>query len=433
MAFLGPSLRRKRVTDRPAARVAAAALVSFALNALLLVLLSRLGAFDLPKPVQPTRVALEALSTDQWNANRAIAGASPLAPVRPLPQAQAAPAQQVPLPSPPPKVAPPPPAERRAKGQVVDVAPSPDSRPPDKTRFLSDRDNRVEKETRSRWAGTEVFEKRAPAPTEGAKGKQVAKGNPGEGGDAAETREAKAGQGGTAGKVGQEKPAETPAPEKRAPQNSEAPGPDERLAMLEPPARPGLPGTTGNRSAPRPPEADEGLGKPGAPGEAQAGSRRAGDPRLLPSVESMSRIAAGPSNDYIDRDIEEGDATALNTRAFKFATFWNRFKQDVTAHWRPAIVYQERDPNGTMFGDRPERATGLHVVLDAKGAIKDIHVTESSGLDFLDREAVRAVRAASPFYNVPAGLLDANNEVSFSFGMILVMNRAIPVRPHYGD
>lgn len=408
MAFLGPSLRRKRITDRPAARVAAAALVSLVLNALMLVVVARLGGFELTRSVQPTRIALESLSPEQWQKNRAIAGSL-------LPQAVPPPVTQ---PPPEPAARAPevklPPDETKAPGQIVDVAPSKDSRPPDKARFASDRDSRVEKETRSRWAGTQVWEKRAPAPVAGGKGQERPAGD---GGNFSEARQAKAGEGGTNGKAGKEGPKE-PAPA----------GADERLAMLERPQQPGAirPGE------PRPQAGDEGLGKPGAPGERQDGQRKTGDPRLLPSVESMSRIAAGPSADYIDRDVEEGDATALNTRAFKFATFWNRFKQDVVGHWRPSIVYQERDPDGTMFGSRSERATELHVVLDSTGALRDIKVVEASGLDFLDREAVRAVRAAAPFYNVPGGLLDEKGEVSFSFGMVLVMDRAIPIRPQYG-
>jgi TonB family protein len=318
----------------------------------------------------------------------------------------------------------PPPPEDKPKGQVVDVAPSDDSRAPDKARFLSDRDNRVEKETRSRWAGTEVFKNRAPAPVHGdQQGEQRPKAV-GEGGKDRETRQAKAGQGGANGSAAKEAP--------RKEETARKPSPDERLALLEPPQKPGLleprPPAPGDKS---PAPGEEGLANPGAPGEQQDGQKKLGDPRLLPSVPSMSRITAGPSSDYIDRDVEEGDATALNTKGFKFATFWNRFKQDVVGHWRPAIVYNERDPDGSLFGSRAERATTLHVVLDANGSLKDIKVVEPSGLDFLDREAVRAVRAASPFYNVPTGLLDEKGEVTFSFGMVLVMDRPVPVRPRY--
>jgi TonB family protein len=402
----------------------AAALASLALNAGLVFLAARVGVFELAKPSASERVVLAPLTGDQWKANQAIAGGPRLPASSP----------RTPEPPPPAKVplataqaqkppAPPPPEDKSAKGQVVDVAPSPDSRAPDKTRFLSDRDNRVEKETRSRFAGTKLWEKRAAAPSES--------GEAGQGGKSVEEREAREGAEGTNGKAGAKAatPAEppTPSPERFArlehPKEPGLFGPGERLTEPHPAERP---------KAPEQAEQAEGLGIPGAPGLAQEGQKKAGDPRLLPSVESMARIAGGPSNDYIDDpNVVEGDATVLNTRAWKFATFWNRFKQDVSAHWRPALVYNERDPTGTMFGDRRERATGVHVVLDKTGAVKDIRVVEASGLDFLDREAVRAVRAASPFYNVPPGLVDEHGEVVFSFGMVLVLGSAVPVRPVY--
>ncbi len=418
MAFLGPSLRRKKVTDRPAARVATAALASLALNAILLLLVARLGAFEPMKLGKREQVALAPLTADQWNANRAIAGLPPgVATPRPPERAPERPSPPAPADAP----RPPPPEERQPKGQVVDVAPSPDSRAPDSSRFLSDRNNRVEKETRSRWGGTEVFEKRAPAPIRGGnKPRQDA----GEGGTAKESREAKAGEGGTNGKAGKEGPARKPA------QST-----DGQLAMLERPQEPGLLGP-GQRQ-PRPGEGpsehgEEGLGTPGAPGERQEGQKKLGDPRLLPSVQSMSRITAGPSSDYIDRDVEEGEETALNTREFKFATFWNRFKQNVVEHWRPAVIasYSARDPDGTIFGNR-ERATALRIVLGGDGSVRDIKVLEPSGLDFLDRAAVKSVREASPFYNVPPALLDSKGELAFEFMFVVVSDRAIPVRPQY--
>ncbi len=411
MAFLGPSLRRKRITDRPASRVAVAALVSIALNAVVLLVVARLGGFELTAPVEPTRIALESLSPEQWQQNRAIAGGARVPSFAPPPAAKPPPEPAARQPE-----AKPPPDETKAPGQVVDVAPSKDSRPPDKARFLSEHDSRVEKETRSRWAGSQVWKNRAPAPVQG--GSTAAQREAGQGGDAKEAREAKAGQGGTDGKAGKEGSTSKPAPS----------GSDERLAMLEPPQ---LPGRNRPGEQQRPP-GEEGMGAPGAPGQPQEGQKKAGDPRLLPSVESMSRIAAGPSADYIDRDVEEGDATALNTRAFKYATFWNRFKQDLSEHWFPAVRSGSgaRDPDGTTFG-RQDRITGLRIVLDAGGAVKDIRVIAPSGLDFLDRIAIKSVRDASPYYNVPPALLDAKGELAFDFGFLVEGNRGVPIRPRF--
>src|SRR5512138_3805914 len=145
MTHLGPSLRRAKVRERPGRRTAAAVLVSILLNCLIFLLLARAGAFSLP--AHPTRVALTPLSSKQWAANRAVGPKAPMP--RPEP------------PKPPPK--PPEAAESLAKGQVVDVAPSPDSTPPKSTRFLSDRDNSVAKETRSRHARP-GYERTLPTP-----------------------------------------------------------------------------------------------------------------------------------------------------------------------------------------------------------------------------------------------------------------------------
>jgi outer membrane biosynthesis protein TonB len=63
--------------------------------------------------------------------------------------------------------------------------------------------------------------------------------------------------------------------------------------------------------------------------------------------------------------------------------------------------------------------------------VKSIEVVSPSGLDFLDRVAVKSVKDASPFYNVPRGLLDAKGELSFEFGFLVGGSRATPVRPRW--
>ena len=70
MTHLGPSLRRAKVRERPGRRIAAAALVSILLNALVFLLLARAGAFSLPK--ESARVSLRPLSSSQWAANQVI-------------------------------------------------------------------------------------------------------------------------------------------------------------------------------------------------------------------------------------------------------------------------------------------------------------------------------------------------------------------------
>ena len=304
----------------------------------------------------------------------------------------------------------------RASGQVVDVAPSKDSTPPRSSRFLSEHDSTVEKETVSRFAGTKHFENTLPAPSDGAKKRPQA--DAGEGGVAKESKEGK-----------QEPEAKGTGAEQLGVPRQPA---QDRLAMVERPGgtRPGDVKVAPKEERERVSGQGETLQVPGTPGASVPGQRKAGDPRLLPSMDSLARIAGGPSNDFL-RDVEEGETTALNTRAFKYATFWNRFKGAISEQWRPAIVYNSRDPDGRLFGSQ-DRETRLEVVLDGEsGALKSIRVVGQSGLDFLDREAVRAVQTAAPFPNPPRALADERGEIRFPFGMVVVLNHLSGLHPIY--
>lgn len=389
---LGPSLRRGRKrSDRVAVRLAAAVVASLLLNLLLFNTAERLGAFDLAKPREVRQVALAPLTADQWNANRAITGTPPApAQQRPPQQAQALPPPPPPLPSGP--------------KQVVEVAPSQNAKRPADSKYLAERDNTVEKETRSRHAGKKLYDNTLPAPSEAAPQRQGAPAA-GEEGQSARSKPGKQGPSGPLG-TDAERLALLERPRKRlAPRPTPTPGgadpeglaPEEERAHAaakreEQPKAPGLP------------DAGEGA-------EPLAGRL---DPRLLPGIESMARIAGGPSNDAL-HDLEEGEQTALNTIGFKHATFFNRFKRAVSGQWNPDRAYLSRDPDGTMFG-AGRYTTAIGVVLDGSGAIKELRMLQQSGLVFLDQEAVRALRAAAPFPNPPSALVSPQGEVKFVFG-----------------
>ncbi|HWM84752.1 MAG TPA: energy transducer TonB, partial [Kofleriaceae bacterium] len=129
----------------------------------------------------------------------------------------------------------------------------------------------------------------------------------------------------------------------------------------------------------------------------------------------LERAVGGGSVDHIE-DAEGGDFTALNSRKWKYATFFNRMKRQVAQNWHPDQVYIRRDPTGNIYGTR-DRLTILSVSLKPNGSVAKIYVAKQSGVDFLDDEAVRAFREAQPFPNPPGGLVDArSNLITFSFG-----------------
>jgi TonB family protein len=394
MAFLGPSLRRRRVTERPAVRAAAAILLSLLVNAAAVWLLASLGAFETPRPARETRVALAPLTADAWEANRAITGGAPPRAPPPTP--------------PPPRAVPPPPPEEdsRTAGQVVDVAPSKNNTRPKDSKFLSERDNTVEKETRSRFAGKRGYENTLPMPSDGARKAPRPAEQRGEGGQADQAKAGK--ETPEAGGTGADRLAmpKQPAQEKLAlAPNAEGPGPGEAVAPRDDRQR-----IAGSADA---------LQLPGAPGEPDGGGkRRSGrlDARLLPDAQSLQRIAGGPSADLLE-GVEESDGTSLNTRSFKYATFLNRAARAIFEEWNPNRAYGLRDPDGTMF---PMRAWGttVDIVLEPDGALRMVKVLKPSGLDFLDQEVVRAARVAAPFPNPPPGLVE-NGAIRFAIRFVL--------------
>ena len=138
---------------------------------------------------------------------------------------------------------------------------------------------------------------------------------------------------------------------------------------------------------------------------------------LVPSAAVLDRISGAPAPDHLE-GVDEGDATFLNTKEWKYASFFNRIKSGVANHWDPGsailIVYATCE-----IYSWKDRYTIVGVTLREDGRLKDIFVEKSSGVDFLDQEAIAAFERAQPFPNPPSGLLDRTDEIHFSFGFYL--------------
>src|SRR5690606_29811465 len=107
-------------------------------------------------------------------------------------------------------------------------------------------------------------------------------------------------------------------------------------------------------------------------------------PDLRPSPELLSRVVGGGSVDHVE-GIADDDSTALNSRRWKYATFFNRMKREVARSWNPNRVYLQRDPHGNVYGSK-DRITVVKVSLAPNGKLAKIYVQSSSGADFLDDE-----------------------------------------------
>jgi TonB family protein len=244
--------------------------------------------------------------------------------------------------------------------------------PPDDAKFLAERNQRVDKETVSRFARGHAGPVLA-VPQQASPGRQAS------------------------GTGKQEQPKQ------------------QRLAMAKPRSEDGT-------GPPRPEgEAGEGsversgvrYGSP-SPDGGPPGPQR---PDLSVGPEALARIAGAPNMDGFGQ-AEEGDVTALNTREFKYATYMNQIRRRIGEAWYPKIddAMRSRDPEGKSFFYK-QRTVTVGITLDLAGRVTDLNVIQSSNIDFFDRIAVSAVRQAEPFLNPPPGMFERDGvaRIPFSF------------------
>lgn len=300
--------------------------------------------------------------------------------------------------------------DTKPDGQVVELPRPLEERRPEKSKYVSEYDSSVAKEMKSRnrklppspmpMSVESAPPVRARPPVEK---KMALAGKPGPKTDGRE-------------KVDEKKafePAERNAPERRRYSLLD------RKLQLDPSGTvPRFDDSATEKGAPSRARREEGRAKEDAReatgDEGQDGTGRRDLKDLMPSRETLRSIAGGPVNDYL-KGVDEGDRDMLNSRSWKYATFFNRVKRGVAQHWKPAGAYLRRDPNGNIYGVK-DRYTVLHVTLSGGGELKDLRVHQTCGVDFLDGEAIQAFKDAQPFPNPPMGLRDPKGHVAFLFG-----------------
>ncbi|MCB9703865.1 MAG: TonB family protein [Myxococcales bacterium] len=183
--------------------------------------------------------------------------------------------------------------------------------------------------------------------------------------------------------------------------------------------------------------ADAGDGEESAPTDAAPaedgqsssapGAQGAPPPRpgLRGTPDDMRRLFGRPGTMDDLHDVqEEGSESLISARQFKFSSFFNRVRDAVAQHWNPAILHAARDPDGRIYGTKT-RVTRLAIRLHPDGSLQSVRVDRTSDVDFLDEEAIRAVRAAQPFSNPPPGLVDPETGfIDFGFAFIFEIGQS---------
>ncbi len=398
MSLPAASPRRRRRRPARAALVAALAAVLFHLSLLGLLLLANFVSVKWPggdRPKQkPQAVTLRNIDPRAWAKNRSLSTRE-----QERPEAQ----RRAEAKKPEPK------EEKNPRGQVVDVAPGNEQESPD-AKYLAEKNNKVAKESKAKDQ-TPFYRNAMPRQTATEERKTsgkdqaaqlVVQGNNGAGQDARPAQ-----------KGGGKRPVlELPNMKQRdqialKQESNKGAGPSvrnqgESVAVQGNAQKlrvdPGKPGEEGEEGS---------AGKTGLPTLSQ----------LLPSTAALDKIIGAAPNDHL-QDVEQGEGTFLNTREWKYATFFNRVKQAVGRTWDPNEPLRQRDPTGEIYGGR-DRYTILDITLGGDGLVKDIKVQRSSGVDFLDEAAIVSFRRAQPFPNPPPGLMGKDGTVTFPFGFYL--------------
>lgn len=132
----------------------------------------------------------------------------------------------------------------------------------------------------------------------------------------------------------------------------------------------------------------------------------------VPASHAEARLAGSPQNDRLDE--RRGDAVALNTKEFLYASYLNRIRRLVNFYWQQNL--DNLGPGVSL--SKSSYTTAVEAILSSDGALEQIEVTARSGSPELDDCLVRAFRVAGPFPNPPEGLVEKDGRVylpSFEF------------------
>lgn len=133
-----------------------------------------------------------------------------------------------------------------------------------------------------------------------------------------------------------------------------------------------------------------------------------------------SSAASSQTQDYL-KNTDIGVETILSTKEFKYYTYFNRIRKQLSEHWEPKV----RDKLTKMFrqgrsiASNQDRTTKLLIILNPEGVLVKVQLVSDSGVKDLDEAAIESFRSAAPFPNPPKGIVDPDGTVKIRWDFIL--------------
>jgi len=139
----------------------------------------------------------------------------------------------------------------------------------------------------------------------------------------------------------------------------------------------------------------------------------------VPASHRAELLAGSPSNDLLEVDV--GEAVALNSKEFLYASYINQIKQLVSFYYQQNL---DNLPRGTVLS-KSQYTTTVDVTLSGTGMLDGIGVSDESGSPPIDNCLVDAFKIAGPFPPPPEGLVDEDGRARLpDFSMTLNVTHA---------
>lgn len=148
----------------------------------------------------------------------------------------------------------------------------------------------------------------------------------------------------------------------------------------------------------------------------------------LLAVDDLQSSPAAASDDALG-DVAPGEMTLLNTREYRYFSFYRRMKDALRSVWRKEVELRNAAlvANGTLVATG-ELVTTLRVDLDANGQLRNVNVVHSSGIETFDEAALYAFQSVGRFPNPPSGMRSADGDVQLRWEFVIYGNQTSAFR-----
>jgi TonB family protein len=339
------------------------------------------------------------------------------------------------LPPPPEETPPPPPPERRSHEKMVDLDNDKEVEAPKDAKFLAQKNNRADEETRATDTNLEKTQKGEATPSAPSERKDEQVGAEKE--TIAETEQQKS-------LLGRKAPDVTPHvdPQLAQPKDQVDPAKRSLLALRDPaPKVHELTPETADLSLPRAPDGDISEARRAVRGDKS-------DPARMPPGKTVKLALSGKDYEYLfgadaeaDRrlaekqmsakqgkfqqklarvraalenfipEVKPGNTTALNTRAAPFAAYIARMHRSIHKLWGFGQIEDWDEKSSSSPFNNMNLMTNLELVLNRDGTVEKVTVVQSSGYLPYDAAAIDVAYTAGPYPDPPKAIRSPNGKI----------------------